>query len=201
MGKVSYGVEQVSDILFKHYAENLHELEVLSRKECLFVLAFADTYGIRTLVQLSLDIELSPAEIESIMVKLEVAGFISRDTDAPGEFRLTYAGRGILRFHGFHWNTPLGKPQTGRTENGIVKWVDRSNSYGFIERSDGEEIYFEFSAIRKSSPPGKFNPPSFGIEGSRESESGFGLPPGNPGGWPGRAGSSLEHRGAPSSLR
>jgi hypothetical protein len=193
----------VSDILFEHYAANLHELEVLSHQECLFVLAFADTSGIGTVAQLSLDVKLSPAEIESIMAKLEVAGFVSRNADSPSEFRVTYAGRGLLRFHGFHWNSPLGMPRTGRTETGIVKWIDKTNSYGFIERSNGEEIYFEFSAIREPSPPGRSNPPSFGIEGSRESESGYGLPPENSGGWPGRADSGVsspKHGGAQSSL-
>jgi hypothetical protein len=172
MGKVALGVEQVSDTLFEHYAQNIYELEVLSRKECLLVLAFADTYGIRNLVQLSSEIDFSHSEIDSIMAKLEAAGFVSSDKRVPGEFKLTYAGRGILHFHRFHSNSPLRMPHSDRIETGVVKWIDKTKGYGFIELSNGEEVYFEASSVPNTYPSGGFHPPFFGIEGSQESERG-----------------------------
>lgn len=51
-------------------------------------------------------------------------------------------GKYIVNLIDYFWRTPVSKA------NGKVKWFDEKKGFGFIERSDGTDVFVHFRAIK-----------------------------------------------------
>lgn len=139
------------------------EIEVLTCRDCFLALSFAEAYKVRSVAQLALDTALPPDEIEHVLRVLENGRFILRKSHE--DFELTYAGRALVHFYGFHREWPGETPLPRGVETGIIKWIDTKKGCGFIQRKGGDEIYFESNLIRSGPLPPSFEPPSFRTDG------------------------------------